>query len=94
MIFENASELSHGQVTDDRANCLESGVARSKDSNVFQSVYGTDKVGLTKSSGNRGKTGCNSGERNVLWESKNGINDMDNATGEVVVLYLSASMVD
>ena len=90
MVFKDTSELSHGQVTEGRANCLESGIARSKDSNVLQFVYSTDKVGLSKSSGNRGKTGCDCGKRNVLWEGKNGINDMDDTTCEVVVLYLSA----
>ena len=86
VVSKNGGELIDAEVADGGADVLEGHVVGHEDSKVGSSVDGRDEFGLGQGTGSGTEAGCDGGGGDVLGDGEDGVDDVDNAAGEVGVL--------
>ena len=94
MVFQDAGQLSHGQVADGGSDGLEGSIVGNEDGHVHEVIHGADQVGLGQGTSNGAETSGLSGGSNGLRDGENGIDDVDDTSGEVDVLRNRGSAND
>ena len=86
VVLEDARQLCHGQITDSRANGLESSIVGNEDGHVGQAVDGTDKVGVREGTGGGAQSSFYSGGGDVQWDGEHGVNHVKDTSSKVDIL--------
>lgn len=86
MVFEDGGELLHGQVADSGANSFEGIVIGHEGSDVHGRVEGTDEAGVIEGTNSGAEASSDSGGGDVDWYSQDGVDDVNDTSGEVDVL--------
>ena len=86
VVAENGGELIDAEVADGGTDVLEGHIVGHEDGEVGSGVDGRDEFGLGQSTGGGTEAGCDGGGGDVLRNGEDGVDDVDNAAGEVGVL--------
>lgn len=87
MVPEDVHEIRLAGVGEDGANVGKGAVAGRKDGDVPGAGEVGDQLGLGESTSNGGEVGSNGSVGKVLGDSKNTVDDVDDTTSEVEILY-------
>lgn len=86
MILQDACELRSGQVRQGRSNRLESSVVGGEDCHIGQGVNCVNQIRAGQRSSNAAQAGIDSGVGYTVRDGQDGVNDVDNAAGEILIL--------
>ena len=93
MVGQDIGDLLSGEVAKSRANVLDGLVAGREDGNVGGGVDGLNEVGGIEGSTQRGQAGGTECVRGSLGKDQQGVDDVDNTTGEVDVLNTISNLM-
>ena len=86
MVAEDAGQVGDGKVGQDVGDGLEGGVVRDEGGEICRQWPGRD-VGCFQGTGGGGQVEGHEGGGDVLWEGEEGVDHVNGATSEVVVLF-------
>jgi hypothetical protein len=86
VVGKDAGDLLNRKVGKTGADSLESSIARGEDGDVLGGVDSLDKLGSSKSTGKRRKTGSDGGVGSSFGDGENSVNNVDNTAGEGNIL--------
>ena len=86
MVFQDAGQLSHGQVAHSGSNGLEGSIVGNEDSHIHEIVNRSDEVCVCESAGNGAESRSLRCSSNRLRDGEDAVNDVNDTAGEVDVL--------
>lgn len=90
VVGEHAGKILSSQVGERGGDGRESTVVRRKDGDVRETAKGVNEVGLGHGSSNGSEISLDGGFGNALGDAEDGVDDVDDTTGESNILFMLA----